>query len=58
MPTCRHCNCSRQDKPLNRFAGPEARADIRRLTKRSIRKYRVLAKAIIAGETEDPRGNC
>lgn len=57
VTACRHCNSSRQDKPLNRFCGPETRADIRRLTRRSITRYRVLAKAIIAGETEDPRGN-
>ena len=57
VTACRACNCSRQDKPLARFAGPETRAHIRRNTKRSIRKYRTLAKAIIAGETEDPRGN-
>jgi 5-methylcytosine-specific restriction endonuclease McrA len=54
---CRACNCSRQDKPLTRFAGPETRAHIRRNTRRSITRYRRLAKAIIAGETEDPRGN-
>jgi len=42
---------------MNRFCGPETRADIRRLTRRSITKFRRLAKAIIAGETEDPRGN-
>jgi len=54
---CRSCNCSRQDKPLAKFAGPETRADIRRLTRRSITRYRRLAKAIIAGETEDPRAN-
>ncbi|MDX9861280.1 MAG: HNH endonuclease [Rhodospirillales bacterium] len=57
VTACRHCNSSRQDKPLARFAGPETRADIRRLTRRSIKKHRVLAKAIINGETEDPRGN-
>jgi 5-methylcytosine-specific restriction endonuclease McrA len=57
VTACRGCNCSRQDKPLARFAGPETRRDIRRLTARSIRRYRTLAKAIIAGETEDPRGN-
>ncbi len=57
VTACRSCNCSRQDKPLARFAGPETRADIRRNTRRSIRRYRTLAKAIIAGETEDPRGN-
>ena len=58
VTSCRHCNCSRQDKPLARFCGPETRADIRRLTRRSIRAYRRMAKALIAGETEDARGNC
>ena len=48
---CRSCNCSRGDKPLNRFAGPETIAHIRRNTKRSIRKYREMAKALISGET-------
>lgn len=57
VTSCRFCNCSRQDKPLAKFAGPETRKDVKRLTSRSIRKYRTLAKAIIAGETEDPRGN-
>lgn len=57
VTACRHCNSSRQDKPLARFAGPEARAHIRRNTRRAIGPYRRLAKAIIAGETEDPRGN-
>ena len=57
VTACRACNCSRQDRPIARFAGPETRADIRRLTRRAIGRYRRLAKAIIAGETEDPRGN-
>lgn len=57
VTACRTCNCSRQDKPLAKFAGTETRKDIKRLTARSIRKYRVLAKAIIEGTTEDPRGN-
>ena len=48
---CRHCNCSRRDQPLARFAGKETRAHIRRNTRRSLKKYRVLAKALIAGET-------
>jgi len=47
---CRHCNCARQDKPLARFAGKETRAHIRRNTRRSLRPYRKLAKAIISGE--------
>lgn len=47
---CRKCNCSRQDKPLARFAGPETVKHIRRNLKRSIASYRKLAKAILAGE--------
>jgi len=50
VTACRRCNCERQDKPLTRFAGPETRAHIRRNTRRSLRSYRKLAKAIIAGE--------
>lgn len=57
VTACRSCNCSRQDKPLARFAGKECRADIRRLTRRSIKPYRKMAKAIINGETEHPAGN-
>jgi len=48
---CRHCNCSRQDKPLTRFAGHETVKHIRRNTRRNLKKYVVLAKALIAGET-------
>ena len=55
VTACRSCNCSRQDKPLARFAGPECRAHIKRNTRRSIAKYRALAKSIINGESHDPR---
>ncbi len=55
ITACRACNCSRQDKPLSRFAGPEARKHITRNRRRSITKYRKLAKAIIAGDQDDPR---
>ena len=48
---CRSCNSSRQDKPLSRFAGPEAIAHIRRNTRRNLKPYLKLAKALIAGET-------
>ena len=48
--SCRACNCSRQDKPLARFAGKETRDHIRRNTRRSLRKYITLAKAILSGE--------
>lgn len=54
---CRACNCSRQDKPLSRVAGKETLAHVRRNCRRAITRYRVLAKAIIEGTTEDPRGN-
>lgn len=47
---CRSCNSAKQDLPLNRFAGPETRAHIRRNCKRSLTKYRKLAKAILSGE--------
>lgn len=51
VTACRHCNCSRGDKPLNRFCGPETRQHIRRNTARSIAKYRTMAKSLIAGKT-------
>lgn len=52
---CRSCNCSRQDTPLARFAGKETRAHIRRNARRSLKPYRKLAKAILAGELEYDR---
>lgn len=48
VTACRACNCSRQDKPLARFAGPEARAHIRRNCRRSLKPYMTLAKAYFA----------
>jgi len=50
VTACRACNCSRQDKPLARFAGPETRTHIRRNLRRSLKPYKLLAKALIAGE--------
>jgi 5-methylcytosine-specific restriction endonuclease McrA len=50
ITACRACNSSRQDKPLSRFAGPETIKHIRRNTRRSLKRYLVLAKAMIAGE--------
>lgn len=47
---CHHCNSSRQDKPLSRFAGTEARAHIRRNLKRSLAPYLKLAKAYFANQ--------
>lgn len=52
VTACRSCNCSRQDKPLSRFAGAETRAHIRRNTARKLTKYRRLAKAILSGEID------
>ena len=51
VTACRSCNCSRQDKPLARFAGPETRKHIRRNLKRSLKPYLKLAKALQSGET-------
>lgn len=50
VTACRSCNCSRQDKSLARFCGPETRADVKRLTKRSLKPYLKMAKAILSGE--------
>jgi hypothetical protein len=47
---CRSCNCSRQDRPLSRFASPEAIKHIRRNVKRSLRPYLKLAKAYFNDE--------
>jgi len=52
VTACRTCNCSRQDQPLDRFAGPETRKHVRRNTSRSIKRYRRLAKAILSGEID------
>ena len=52
VTACRSCNCSRQDKPLNRFAGAETRTHIRRNTARTLKPYIKLAKAILSGEID------
>jgi 5-methylcytosine-specific restriction endonuclease McrA len=51
VTACRACNCSRGDKPVSRFAGPETRANIRRNLKRSLKPYLVLARSLQSGET-------
>jgi 5-methylcytosine-specific restriction endonuclease McrA len=48
ITACRSCNSARQDKPLSRFAGPETIKHIRRNTRRSLKKYLVLAKDLRA----------
>lgn len=53
VTACRGCNCERQDKPLACFAGIETRKHIYRNTRRSLRRYRTMAKALIAGRTGD-----
>lgn len=47
---CRSCNCSRQDKPLSRWVGSETIKHVRRNTRRSLKKYRALAKDILSGD--------
>lgn len=49
---CVSCNSRRQDKPLYDFVGPERMRLIRRNLKRSLTKYRLLAKAILAGDLD------
>jgi 5-methylcytosine-specific restriction endonuclease McrA len=50
VTACRACNCSRQDKPLARFASREARAHIRRNVRRSLKPYTILARAYFADQ--------
>lgn len=52
VTACRHCNCTRQDQPVERFAGRETQAHIHRNLRRDLKPYRKLAKAILAGELE------
>lgn len=53
VTACRSCNSSRQDQKLSRFASVQARADIRRLTKRDLKPYVTLAKAMLADKAGD-----
>jgi 5-methylcytosine-specific restriction endonuclease McrA len=53
ITACRACNCSRQDLPVARYCGVETRKDIRRLTRRNLKPYVKLAKAILADEAGD-----
>jgi 5-methylcytosine-specific restriction endonuclease McrA len=48
---CRVCNCKKQNKPLNRFAGPETIAHIKRNCRRSMTRYLKLADAFLKGTT-------
>ena len=51
VTACRSCNSSRQDKPWRQYATGGAIKRICRLRRRKLKRYRVLAKAIIAGQT-------
>lgn len=53
ITSCRACNCSRQDKPVSRFASPEAIKHIDRNTARDLKPFVVMAKALISGKTGD-----
>lgn len=53
VTACRHCNNCRQDKPVERFAGPQTVRDIKRLTARALRPFLVMAKALIADRAGD-----
>lgn len=48
VTACRSCNSARQNTSLARFAGPETRKDIKRLTARSLKPFLKLAKAYFA----------
>lgn len=52
VTACRSCNSSRQDKPWRKYATGGAIKRITRLRRRSLDRYRTLAKAIIADATD------
>lgn len=49
---CRSCNSARGAKPLAKFAPPASVIRIARNRRRSLRRFRILAKAILAGELD------
>ena len=50
VTACRHCNCSRGAKSLPQYADDHTRKAVKRQTRRSMTKFRSLAKSIINGE--------
>lgn len=48
VTACRSCNCGRQDKPWRSYATQGAVERIQRLRRRSITRYRTLARHLIA----------
>lgn len=48
---CRACNCSRQDKPLDRFASKAAVAHVTRNAARDLKPFLRMAKALMADKT-------
>jgi len=53
VTACRSCNSSRQDTPLARWVGAQRAREIRRQARRSIRRWRAIAKSILALAGED-----
>jgi len=50
ITACRSCNCSRGARTVASYADAHTRAAVKRQTARSMKKFRALANAIIAGE--------
>ena len=53
VTACRSCNCGRQDKKWRQYATGGATERICRNRRRSIAKYRTLARSLIAKKTGD-----
>ncbi len=51
VTACRHCNCSRGARRLSEYADNHTRAAVRRQTRRSIARYRDLARSILGEES-------
>ena len=52
VTACKRCNSSRGARRVHQYADDHTRAAIRRQTARSIRKFRALAKSILAERTD------
>ena len=53
---CRSCNSSRQDTPLTRWIGRDRARKVRQQARRSIRRWRAVARTILAVAREEREG--
>lgn len=51
---CGRCNFSRQDKPMSRVSGPETIKHINRNMSRNLKRYLVMAQALLDNKAGNP----